>query len=196
MRRGLIVVIALLLVAGLAGAIAVEDAGTRSQATRGVTTTAPTTSTTTTATTLLPTTVPPSVNAVATDTRLVVTPTGVIAPVQSVNPDGTVTVHTPCENSVAVRGAVPPGPFTVVLDPGHGGSEPGAVGANGLSEKTLNLAVTKHVERALIAAGVSVVLTARRRLPHDADGAGRVRGRGQAEDLRVGASQRRIGWPA
>ena len=33
-------------------------------------------------------------------------------------------------------------PFTVVLDAGHGGEDGGAVSADGLQEKTVNLAVT------------------------------------------------------
>lgn len=48
---------------------------------------------------------------------------------------------------------------TVVLDPGHGGQESGAVGPNGLSEADLNLAVARAAERALEAQGITVVLT-------------------------------------
>lgn len=48
---------------------------------------------------------------------------------------------------------------TVVIDPGHGGPEPGAVGPNGLKETVLNLAVSEHTVAALRAAGVDVVLT-------------------------------------
>ena len=47
----------------------------------------------------------------------------------------------------------------VVLDPGHGGSETGAVGASGLSEKRLNLAVAELVRAELEAHGYSTVLT-------------------------------------
>ena len=47
----------------------------------------------------------------------------------------------------------------VALDPGHGGSETGAVGANGLVEKHLNLAVAKLVRAELEAHGFSAVLT-------------------------------------
>lgn len=48
---------------------------------------------------------------------------------------------------------------TVVLDAGHGGDEPGAVGPNGLTEKALNFAVVGHARAALERAGVVVVVT-------------------------------------
>lgn len=48
---------------------------------------------------------------------------------------------------------------TVVLDPGHGGVEPGAVGENGLTEKALNLAVAEATKAALEREGATVVLT-------------------------------------
>jgi N-acetylmuramoyl-L-alanine amidase len=47
----------------------------------------------------------------------------------------------------------------VVLDPGHGGDEKGAVGVNGLSEATVNLAVVRRAAAALQAAGLHTVLT-------------------------------------
>jgi N-acetylmuramoyl-L-alanine amidase len=47
----------------------------------------------------------------------------------------------------------------VILDPGHGGDETGAVGPNGLRESVLNLAVSQQAKAALQAAGVSVLLT-------------------------------------
>lgn len=50
-------------------------------------------------------------------------------------------------------------PFTVVLDAGHGGEDGGAVSADGLQEKTVNLAVTLAVRDLLEANGVRVVLT-------------------------------------
>ena len=47
----------------------------------------------------------------------------------------------------------------VVLDPGHGGSDPGAVGPNGLKEAHVNLAVALKVAEKLRKAGVEVKLT-------------------------------------
>ena len=50
--------------------------------------------------------------------------------------------------------------LTVVLDPGHGGSNVGAAGVvEGLYEKRLTLILARSVERRLVAAGVNVVLT-------------------------------------
>ena len=48
---------------------------------------------------------------------------------------------------------------TIVLDPGHGGDEVGAVGSNGLAEKDLNLAVAQLARDALEEDGEAVVLT-------------------------------------
>jgi N-acetylmuramoyl-L-alanine amidase len=48
---------------------------------------------------------------------------------------------------------------TVVLDPGHGGKDPGAVGPRGLTEKEVNLDVAKRLARNLRSAGVRVIFT-------------------------------------
>ena len=69
-------------------------------------------------------------------------------------------VLTPCENRLWVRTA--DGHITktadIVLDPGHGGPEPGAVGPGGLTERELNLAVARMTVDALAAEGVVAVL--------------------------------------
>jgi N-acetylmuramoyl-L-alanine amidase len=52
-----------------------------------------------------------------------------------------------------------PSPPTVVLDPGHGGSNLGATGVGGLHEKQLALAVTRAVADRLRARGITVLLT-------------------------------------
>lgn len=44
----------------------------------------------------------------------------------------------------------------VFLDPGHGGSNPGAIGVNGLKESEVNLDVALKTGRILQAAGISV----------------------------------------
>lgn len=54
---------------------------------------------------------------------------------------------------------IPNGRFTVVLDPGHGGRDPGAVGIGGLQEKQVVNDVTPQVAAILRAQGVNVVLT-------------------------------------
>jgi len=58
----------------------------------------------------------------------------------------------------------PIGPSTrprgvVVIDAGHGGHDPGAIGATGLQEKFINLRVAAKVARLLEARGVGVVMT-------------------------------------
>lgn len=47
----------------------------------------------------------------------------------------------------------------VVLDAGHGGYDPGAIGRNGIKEKYIALDITKKVAAALEDAGVTVILT-------------------------------------
>ena len=51
------------------------------------------------------------------------------------------------------------GRLVVVLDPGHGGSDPGAVGINGIQEKQVTLAIAQQVAAYLTQQGVQVVLT-------------------------------------
>jgi N-acetylmuramoyl-L-alanine amidase len=48
---------------------------------------------------------------------------------------------------------------TVVLDPGHGGRDPGAIGVGGLREKDVTLALSRGVARELEARGFRVVYT-------------------------------------
>lgn len=47
----------------------------------------------------------------------------------------------------------------IVLDPGHGGSDPGAVGVTGLQEKEVNLDVSLRAAKKLRALGAKVVMT-------------------------------------
>jgi N-acetylmuramoyl-L-alanine amidase len=51
---------------------------------------------------------------------------------------------------------------TIVVDAGHGGSDPGAIGARGLREKDVTLAVALDLEQRLLARGFQVVMTRRR----------------------------------
>lgn len=48
---------------------------------------------------------------------------------------------------------------SIVLDPGHGGSDPGAVGKNGLKESVTNLRVARYLAKLLESDGADVVLT-------------------------------------
>ena len=88
----------------------------------------------------------------------VVTPNGFTLPVQADNGDGTYVVETPCSSSATTTGTPLYG-ANVVLDPGHGGPDSGAVGPDGLQEKVVNLAVAEETKRILEAAGAVVVLT-------------------------------------
>ncbi|HEX2258374.1 MAG TPA: N-acetylmuramoyl-L-alanine amidase [Actinomycetota bacterium] len=70
-------------------------------------------------------------------------------------------ILTPCEQTRWIRvdegiNAVRP---LVILDPGHGGDEQGAVGPSGLTEKSVNLDVASKAAELLAAQGVPVVLT-------------------------------------
>ena len=49
--------------------------------------------------------------------------------------------------------------FKIVLDPGHGGRDPGAIGAGGLYEKTVNLDIAKRLAAKLRAKGIAVTMT-------------------------------------
>ena len=47
----------------------------------------------------------------------------------------------------------------IVVDPGHGGEDPGKVGINDVLEKDLNLQIAKKVKKLLEEAGIKIVLT-------------------------------------
>ena len=47
----------------------------------------------------------------------------------------------------------------IIIDAGHGGEDPGAVGVNGILEKDLNLAVSMELKNELEAKGYTVVMT-------------------------------------
>jgi N-acetylmuramoyl-L-alanine amidase len=118
-------------------------------------------STTTTAPTTTATTVPPVAwPALSGDgtPKAVVTPAGVVLAVRAVNGDGTFVARSPCGADVTVGGTPIPAAH-VVLDPGHGGDESGAVGPAGTREKAVNLAIAQEAERRLEALGATVVLT-------------------------------------
>jgi N-acetylmuramoyl-L-alanine amidase len=122
------------------------------------TTTAP--ATTTTAPPSTTTTAPPIAWPAIPDgpARAVVTPTGVVLAVLATNPDGSFVARAPCGGEVTVTGQALAG-ADVVLDPGHGGDEPGAVGPAGTTEKAVNLAVAQATAERLEALGATVVLT-------------------------------------
>lgn len=49
--------------------------------------------------------------------------------------------------------------FTVVIDPGHGGKDPGAIGSKGTFEKDINLKVSKILKRMLLSKNIKVIMT-------------------------------------
>lgn len=107
------------------------------------------------------TTLPPVFPPPTTDgtVRAVRTPAGFVLPVTGPQAsDGTWPVLTPCAQAASVPGEPVVG-ANIVLDPGHGGSEPGAVGPSGLTERDVNLDVARRVKARLEADGAVVVLT-------------------------------------
>jgi N-acetylmuramoyl-L-alanine amidase len=143
-------VAALLLVALPACSSVRDDAATAT--TRRAPTTTSTPSTTSTTSTTAP---PPPPAAV----RVLESPAGVALPVERVAPGGGWVVRTPCGHDATTAAGTPLVAADVVLDPGHGGDERGAVAPNGLHEKDVNLAVAQAAAAALRRAGSTVVLT-------------------------------------
>lgn len=70
-------------------------------------------------------------------------------------------ITTPCSNQAwgELAGGEVVGPVRVLVDPGHGGDEPGATGPAGLTEKEVNLDVSRRVVTLLGRRGISAVLT-------------------------------------
>lgn len=86
-------------------------------------------------------------------------PGGVTVPVLEDRMDGTYLVQTPCgERAVAPGGEAVSG-VDVVLDPGHGGVQPGATGPGGLAEKGPNVSVALLLASALEQRGYTTLLT-------------------------------------
>src|SRR5205814_6376584 len=100
---------------------------------------------------------PPAPTTTAPLTAVVTSPSGVVLPVLGRDPAGAI-VSTPCSRQAVLAAWHPLGPVDVVLDPGHGGNEKGAIGPNGLTEKALNLAVSTYARDALAQVSINVVL--------------------------------------
>lgn len=82
-------------------------------------------------------------------------------------------VHQPSSVEVPTpairRPELAPGIRTIVIDPGHGGTETGAIGPSGIQEKELTLALARELEARLEQSGLRVVLTRNEdaNVPHD-----------------------------
>jgi len=48
---------------------------------------------------------------------------------------------------------------TIIIDPGHGGKDPGAISSRGLQEKTVNLSISRYLKNELEQMGFNVILT-------------------------------------
>lgn len=93
------------------------------------------------------------------DALALITSTGVVVPVTDYGATG-YEVVSPCGVPGLVSWGTPIQSAQIVLDPGHGGEiETGAVGANGLIERDINLTLAKRTANELADRGVSVVLT-------------------------------------
>ncbi len=88
----------------------------------------------------------------------VFTPTGVLAAVLGQTDDAYL-IQTPCGFEAAVPLGQTLTSVDVMLDPGHGGDEEGAVAESGLTEASINLRVSQRTAELLSQRGVSVALT-------------------------------------
>ncbi len=101
---------------------------------------------------------PPSLPAPAPTGGVAVGPGGV--PVAVVGGgDGQWLVRTPCDEEVVLDAVSYEPSAEVVVDPGHGGAEAGAVGPGGTREADVNLAIAERVVARLRSAGRTAVLT-------------------------------------
>ncbi len=94
----------------------------------------------------------------AAEERALITPTGVLVGVAGRTEAGFV-VETPCGGLTEVTVGQVVGPIQVVIDPGHGGDEDGAVATTGLTEAELNLALARRTRDELVDRGISSILT-------------------------------------
>lgn len=140
----------------------VSSSSTSTQAPTTTTTTS-TTSTTTTTTTAPTTTQAPTTTAapIDGDGGVLISPNGVVLPVIGPGANGGWRALTPCGNEVTTDQGERVLSVDFVLDPGHGGSETGAVGPNGATEKALNQRIAEITEWYLEEAGYTVLLTRR-----------------------------------
>jgi N-acetylmuramoyl-L-alanine amidase len=113
------------------------------------------------ATTVAPTTVSTASTIVPSPdgkSSILVTPTGAVTIVLA-KEGSQYRVRTPCGGEARLSAGKVYGATTVVIDPGHGGFDPGASTDSGLTEAALNLDVAKKAKAILDGMGYTTVLT-------------------------------------
>lgn len=95
----------------------------------------------------------------ATTGQVATSPDSTTTPIPVTPPSQQTPALPPTATAVQELPQAPNGRIVVVIDPGHGGRDPGAVGINGLQEKTVIFPISQRVEQLLEAQGVTVVLT-------------------------------------
>lgn len=158
MRTRTALLLGILFLGSCAAAEGPDQAQVEETAARNVVelTTTTTTTTTTTPTTTTTTLAPPlDLDGVP---RVMRTSTDVIVPVLAEVPEGHL-VRTTCQETTIIVDGDTEERVHVVLDPGHGGREPGAVTSDGVAEKDVNLQTALLAEERLEALGFEVTLT-------------------------------------
>lgn len=91
--------------------------------------------------------------------KAMVSPSGVVLPVIAAEGPAW-RVRTPCGKEALLTNGRPVVQATVVIDPGHGGEEPGAVSEeHAVNEKDVNLGVSQELAKTLELQGITAVLT-------------------------------------
>ncbi|EOR25230.1 N-acetylmuramoyl-L-alanine amidase [Niallia sp. RD1] len=70
-----------------------------------------------------------------------------------------ITLNSEPTQNIITYGVIAPSNPVIVIDPGHGGSDPGAVGKDGTKESNINLAIAKKVKARFEAKGAKVYMT-------------------------------------
>ena len=139
-----------------ASTVVVAAAATTPAITAAPTTTAPLSN-------ALTTTRPPATTAAfvvpASGTITVRTPSGILALWRGYDAAGNMIVSTPCDRTAVVARSPVVHGVDILLDPGHGGLDPGAIAASGMTEAEINLDVASRVQTKLRAAGRTVEMT-------------------------------------
>ncbi len=87
----------------------------------------------------------------------------VLTPPSSTNPNSNTSISAPSPPPEIKRPPARPlarkGRLVVIVDPGHGGKDPGAIGIGGLQEKNIILPISKRIAQLLEEKGIQAVLT-------------------------------------